>query len=84
MVDADGRTQFLKAKGMNAVENKKGEGPSSDPKISHTALPPNGSIISHQCHTGIQPFSTWIFFFFFWFFETGFLCVVLAVLELTL
>jgi hypothetical protein len=24
------------------------------------------------------------FFFFFWFFETGFLCVALAVLELTL
>jgi hypothetical protein len=27
---------------------------------------------------------TGIFFFFFWFFETGFLCIVLAVLELTL
>jgi hypothetical protein len=25
-----------------------------------------------------------LLFFFFWFFETGFLCVVLAVLELTL
>ena len=25
-----------------------------------------------------------LFFFFFWFFETGFLCVALAVLELTL
>jgi hypothetical protein len=24
------------------------------------------------------------FFFFFWFFETGFLCIALAVLELTL
>jgi hypothetical protein len=27
---------------------------------------------------------TWFFFFFFWFFETGFLCIALAVLELTL
>jgi hypothetical protein len=27
---------------------------------------------------------TYFFFFFFWFFETGFLCVALAVLELTL
>jgi hypothetical protein len=26
----------------------------------------------------------WFFFFFFWFFKTGFLCVSLAVLELTL
>jgi hypothetical protein len=26
----------------------------------------------------------WVFLFFFWFFETGFLCVALAVLELTL
>jgi hypothetical protein len=25
-----------------------------------------------------------LFFFFFWFFETGFLCIALAVLELTL
>jgi hypothetical protein len=29
--------------------------------------------------------SDWfLFFFFFWFFETGFLCIALAVLELTL
>jgi hypothetical protein len=27
---------------------------------------------------------SYTFFFFFWFFETGFLCVALAVLELTL
>ena len=26
----------------------------------------------------------WFGFFFFWFFETGFLCIALAVLELTL
>jgi hypothetical protein len=31
----------------------------------------------------IQGFS-FFFFFFFWFFETGFLCIALAVLELTL
>jgi hypothetical protein len=30
------------------------------------------------------PFCSLFFFFFFWFFETGFLCVALAVLELTL
>jgi hypothetical protein len=29
-------------------------------------------------------FFGFFFFFFFWFFETGFLCVALAVLELTL
>jgi hypothetical protein len=29
-------------------------------------------------------YSFFILFFFFWFFETGFLCVALAVLELTL
>jgi hypothetical protein len=29
-------------------------------------------------------FSFFFFFFFFWFFETGFLCIPLAVLELTL
>jgi hypothetical protein len=29
-------------------------------------------------------FLFFLFFFFFWFFETGFLCVALAVLELTL
>jgi hypothetical protein len=30
------------------------------------------------------PFFSFFLFFFFWFFETGFLCVALAVLELTL
>jgi hypothetical protein len=30
------------------------------------------------------PFLFFFFFFFFWFFETGFLCIALAVLELTL
>jgi hypothetical protein len=38
--------------------------------------------------TGIQLKGTkrydFFFFFFFWFFETGFLCIALAVLELTL
>jgi hypothetical protein len=37
---------------------------------------------------GVHSFSNndffFFFFFFFWFFETGFLCVALAVLELTL
>ena len=28
--------------------------------------------------------TSFFFFFFFWFFETGFLCIALAVLELTL
>jgi hypothetical protein len=28
--------------------------------------------------------NSFFFFFFFWFFETGFLCIALAVLELTL
>jgi hypothetical protein len=30
------------------------------------------------------PVLLFFFFFFFWFFETGFLCIALAVLELTL
>jgi hypothetical protein len=32
----------------------------------------------------LRALGTFPFFFFFWFFETGFLCVALAVLELTL
>jgi hypothetical protein len=50
-------------------------GGQSHPLSSSTAL----QIIS-QIREIIFPF----FFFFFWFFETGFLCVALAVLELTL
>ena len=35
------------------------------------------------CGESFGFFLVW-FFFFFWFFETGFLCIALAVLELTL
>jgi hypothetical protein len=31
-----------------------------------------------------QMINIYVYFFFFWFFETGFFCIALAVLELTL
>jgi hypothetical protein len=52
-------------------------------------------LVCYICAVGLSParehwnIPSWgfvfgFFFFFFWFFETGFLCVALAVLELTL
>ena len=53
----------------------------------HHRLLPNqllGEVTAPQSHQSGKAWGADLFFFFFWFFETGFLCVALAVLELTL
>jgi hypothetical protein len=46
--------------------------------LSNPELSADSGQIRSRCEDGL------FFFFFFWFFETGFLCVALAVQELTL
>jgi hypothetical protein len=50
------------------------------PRISSLRTEQKDWVKTQQARSGIDLF---FFFFFFWFFETGFLCVALAVLELT-
>jgi hypothetical protein len=46
---------------------------------------PSPEDLGMPLHEAAPPVAVFFFFFFFfWFFETGFLCVALAVLELTL
>jgi hypothetical protein len=47
----------------------------------------SGNYVGFECQAlriKLAFFLSFFFFFFFWFFKTGFLCVALAVLELTL
>ena len=61
----------------------------SDPHLKLCLLQSVGFCFQSQIETKQetavfpQQFCSFFFFFFFWFFETGFLCVALAVLELT-
>jgi hypothetical protein len=58
--------------------------PSSPSALIYLVTGPGWKVEMRGRKKGGTLFFFFPFFFFFWFFETGFLCIALAVLELTL